>query len=94
MPVNIASCNLNCKSNISKKEDYFVDLEANNFENELYFAVDAAGLNNFSGLSGCLYTNADNAQDHLITKLISTLANYKDSKTPINLAREAPVFMY
>ena len=94
MPVGITSRILQCKPDISKQEGYSVDLEANNLENELHHIVDATGLNDLGCLSGYLYTDADNAQEHPTTKLISALANHKDSETPIDPASEAPVLMY
>lgn len=45
-------------------------------------------------LSNCLYTDTENAQKHLTIKLISVLANHKDSKTTINPASKAPVLIY
>ena len=59
-PVGIVSCILQCETDISKQKGYSVDLEADNFENELYHAVNAAGLDDLGCLRVCLYTNADN----------------------------------
>ncbi|WP_375449087.1 DUF6570 domain-containing protein [uncultured Nostoc sp.] len=105
VPVSIASRVLQCEPDISEREGYSVDLEADNLENELHHeadnlendlhhAVDVAGLNDLGCLSGCLYTDADDARDHPTTKLISALANHKDSETPIDPASEAPVLTY
>ncbi len=82
---SIASNVLQCEPNLSKREGYAVNLESNKFKNELHQAVDAAGLDNSSCLDGCLYTDTDNAKEHLITKLVSVLTNHKNSGTSINL---------
>lgn len=94
VPVGIASRVLQCEPDISEQEGYSVDLEADNLEKELHHAVDAAGLNDSGCLSGCLYTDTDNVREHPTTKLISALANHKDSETPIDPASEAPVLTY
>lgn len=60
----------------------------------MHYAVDAVCLNDLGYLRDCLYTNANNAQEHPTTKLILILANHKDSKTPINPASEATVLIY
>ena len=83
-----------CKSDISKQEGYFIDLEADNLKNELYHAVDDTSLNDLGCLSDCLYTDADDIQKHLTTKLISALANYKDSEIPIDPISKAPILTY
>lgn len=94
MPVGLVSRVLQCEPGISEREGYSVDLEADNLENELHHVVDATGLNDSGCLYNCLYTDADDAQEHPTTKLISALANHKDSETPIDPASEAPVFTY
>ena len=94
VPVGIASCVLQYEPDISKRESYSVYLEANNFENELHHVVDAASLDVSNCLSGCLYTDVDDAGKHSTTKLISALANHKDSKTLIDPALEASVLTY
>lgn len=60
MLISIASRVLQYKPNISKQNGYFIDLEANNFQNKLHFVVNATSLNDFSCLSDYLYVNADN----------------------------------
>lgn len=92
--VDIASCILQYEPNISKQEDYAIDLETENFENEFHHLVDTNSLNDSGCLSGCLYVDADNSQKHPTTNLISVLANHKDSGTPINPALEVLLLTY
>ncbi len=60
----------------------------------MYQAVDAVGLDDSGCLSGCLYADADDAREHPTTKLVSTLANHKNSGTLIDPAPKAPVLCY
>lgn len=94
MPISITNRVLQCKPDIGKREGYAVDFEANNYKNKLHHAVNTVSRNDSSYLSGCLYTHADNTREYLTTKLILTLANHKDSETPINPTSEALVLTY
>lgn len=94
VPVGIASCISQCEFDISKWKSYVVYLEANNFENKLHYIVNATGLNDLGCLNSCLYTDIDNIQEYLTIKLISILANYKNSEIPINPASEVLVLIY
>ena len=94
MPVGIANCILQCKPDISKQESYAIDFEDDSFENVLHHAFDAAGPNDLDCLSGCLYTDIDNAQKHTNSKLVLALANHKDFETTINPVLEVPVLIY
>ena len=73
---------------------YVVNLESDNFENKLHHKVVVTGLNNSSCLSSCLHTDANNVGEHLTTKLISVLANHKDSGTPIDSILEVLLLIY
>lgn len=94
MLIGIASNVLYCKPDISKKNGYFINLKANNFEKKLYHVVDLIALNNLSCLSSCLYMDIDNTQNHPTTKFISSVPNYKDLKTPIDPTSEILVIIY
>ncbi len=61
MPVSIANNVLEYKLDLSKREGYAINLKSSNFENELHQAVDTASLYDSGCLSGCLYTDVDNA---------------------------------
>lgn len=61
MPVGIASNVLQYGLDHNKRKGYAVNLESVKFEDKLYQAVNGAGLDDSSYLSGCLYTDADNA---------------------------------
>lgn len=61
MPVGIAGNILQYKPDFSKRENYTVNLESNNFKNKLHNVVNATGLDDSGCLGGCLYTNIDNA---------------------------------
>lgn len=92
--VSIASYILQYKPDIRKQQGYSIDLEIVNLENELYHTVNATSPNDLWYLSNCLYTNANNTQEPLTTKLISVLANHKDLEIPINLISKAQILMY
>ncbi len=94
MLVSIASNILQYKPNLSKREGYSINLESNNFKNELHQAVNAAGLDDLGCLSGCLYTDVDDAREHSTTKLVLALVNHKNSGTLINFASKASVLSY
>ncbi len=94
MPVDIASNILQCKPDLSKREDYAVNLESDNFKNVLHQVVDAAGLDDAGCLSGCLYRDADNARELPTTKLVLILANHENSGTPIDPVSKAPILSY
>lgn len=94
LPVGITSNVLQYKCNLSKQKGYAINLASMNFENKLYQVFDITGLDDSGCLSGYLYKNANNTWEHLTTKLVSTLANHKNSGTSIDLLSEAPVFTY
>ncbi len=48
-----------------------------NFENDLHYAMSNARSSNSDLLSDCLYTYADNTQNHLTMKLVSAITNHK-----------------
>lgn len=52
-------------------------MEAKNFENDFYHAVNSARIGDSGLLSGCLYTNGDDTQEHPIIKLVLAITNYK-----------------
>lgn len=92
--VSIVSNVLQCKSDFSKWKGYVINLEFNNFENELHQPVNTTGLDNSSYLSGCLYINADNTGGYPITKLVLTLANQNNSEISIDPISKVPVLTY
>lgn len=94
VPVDIASCILEYKSNISEQEGYAVDFESNNFENKLHHIVNTTSLNDSGCLSNCFFIDVNDARKHPTTKLILVLANYKDSRTLINPGSEVPLLIY
>ncbi len=94
MAVGITSKHLQYKPVLSKRKGYVVNLESDNFENELHQAVNVAGLDDSGYLSGCLYTDAEDAREHPTTKLVSALANHKNSGTSIDPVSKASVLSY
>lgn len=56
--------------------------------------INTIGLDNLSCWNGCLYKDANNAQEYLITKLVSILANHKNSGLFVNLISEAAMLIY
>ena len=94
MPIGIASNILQCEPNLGKWEGYAVNLEFDNFKNELHQAVNAASQDDSGGLSGCFYIDADNAREHPTTKLVTVLTNHKNLGTLIYPTSKAPVFSY
>ncbi len=77
IPTSIKSCVLLYDPDSDERERYSADLNADNHENELHHSMSDAWLNDSGLLSGCLYTDIDDARDHFIMKLVSTVANYK-----------------
>ena len=94
MLVSIANRVLYYNPNISKREGYAVDLEIDNFKNKLYHTVNTIGLNDLGCLIGGLYIDTDNAWEYPTTKLISALANHKNSEITIHLISEIPILIY
>ena len=94
VPIDIASNILQYKPDLSKQKGYAVNFQSDNFKNKLYQLVNVAGLEYLGYLSGCLYTNTDNAQEHPTTKLVSALVNHKNSGTLIDLMSKALVLSY
>lgn len=94
MPVGIASNVLQFEPDLSKWEGYAINLESDNFKNELHQSIDVTALDDLGCLSGCLYTDIDNAQGHPTTKLVSIPANHKNSGTSINPTSKVPILTY
>lgn len=95
MPIGIARNVLHeYKPDLSKREGYIVNCKSDNFKNKLHYTVNAIGLDDSDCLSSCLYMNADNAQEHPTTKLVSALANHRNSETPIYPMSEMPILTY
>ncbi len=59
IPAGISSRVLQYDEDIQEREGYVADLETENFENDLYHAMNNAGISESGLLSSCLYTNAD-----------------------------------
>lgn len=70
VPAEILSRVLQCDEDIQEGESYIADLEAENFENNLYHTVNSAGIGDSGLLRGCLYTNADDTQEYPTMKLV------------------------
>lgn len=77
VPTGIVNRVLRCDPDSEEREGYAANLESDNYENELHSAVNDAGLNDSGLLSGCLYTDADDAREHPTMKLVSAVTNYK-----------------
>ncbi len=93
IPAGIKSRVLHCDPDSNEREGYATDLNADNHKNELHHAMSDAGLNDSGLLSGCLYTDADDAREHPIMKLVSAVTNYKrGAASTENL--DLPILMY
>lgn len=68
-------CNAN--NNTQELESYATNLEIENFKNNLHYIIKSIRLIDLGLLSGFLYTNANNAQDHLTKKLVSAIYCHK-----------------
>lgn len=77
IPAGISSRVLQYDDDIQEKEGYAANLETDNFENNLHYAVNSAGISDSSVLSGCLYTDTDDTQEYLTMKLVSAICNHK-----------------
>lgn len=67
---------VDCNPNNSEKQSYCVNLGVNNFEDDFYAATDQTKLNN-SILSDCVYTDVNQTQKYLTSKLIFAITNNK-----------------
>lgn len=67
-------------------------MKAKNFKNDLYHTINSTGIDNLGLLSGCLYTNADNTQEHPAIKLVSAITNHK--KKSINKNNNSRILIY
>ena len=74
VPTGIVEHIVECGPNHFEKQGYCTDLEANNFEDNFYAAVDQTGSDN-SILGGCVYTDACQTREHPTSKLLSAIAN-------------------
>lgn len=61
--VGIASNVLQCETDFCKQKGYAINLNSDNFKNELHQAVNATGLCDSGCLSGYFHMVADNAQE-------------------------------
>lgn len=68
---------LQCDEDIQEREGYAADLEAGNFENDLHHTANNARIGDSDLLSGCLYTDVNDTQEHPTMKLVSAITNYK-----------------
>lgn len=94
MSVSIVNIVLQFRPDRSKSEGYAMNLDSYNFKIKWHYTVKSAGLDDSSCLTGCLYIDANNAWEHLTTKLVSALANHKNARTLINSKSEMVVFTY
>lgn len=77
IPSRIANNIIQYPLDHTEKQRYSFNLDADNHEDNFQHAVDEAGLNNLLIISGCLYTDTDNVQEHLTSKFISAVENLK-----------------
>ena len=77
VPAGIADRVLQCGSDFAEREGYTMNLESDNYENDLHHAVEDAGLDDSGILSGCLYTDADDTREHPTMKLVAAMTNHK-----------------
>ncbi len=76
MPAGISSRVLQCDEDTQEREGYVADLETENLENDLHYAVSNAGISDSGLLSGCFYTNTDDTREHPTMKLVSAITNH------------------
>ena len=74
IPAGLSNRVLQCDEDQQERE---ADLSTDNYENDLHHAVNDAGIDDSGILSGCLYTDADDAREHPTMKLVSAVTNYK-----------------
>lgn len=68
---------LECDYDIQKWEGYITNLEAENFENDLYHVVKNEGLGDLGLLRSCLYTDSDNIWEHSTMQFVLVISNHK-----------------
>ena len=83
VPSGIAERVVDCGTDNSEKQSYGMDLEADNFEDNFHAAASQAQSEN-TKLSGCVYTDANQARKYPTSKLISALVNNKILSTDDN----------
>ena len=82
-------CVLECDEDNQERDDYAANLDTDNFENDLYHAIHDVEIHDFGLLSGCLYTDMDDIQNHPTIKLVLAITNHKnksnrdDANSPI-----------
>ncbi len=92
VPTNISSRVLQCDKDTKEKEGYVANLEIENFKNNLDHAVNNAEISDSGLLSGCLYTDVDDTQEHPPMKLVSAITNHK--KKSNNENANIPILSY
>lgn len=82
-----------CDPDQEARGGYAADFHIDDFEKELYHAVDSIGLNDTSFLSRCFYTDANDTWTHPTLKLVLAVTNYKN-KVVLNEYIDLPIFIY
>lgn len=83
---------LQCDEDIQEREGYAADLDTDNFENDLHYAINNVEIGDSGLLSGCLYTDVDDTWEHPTMKLVSAITNHKN-KSNNNFA-DFPILRY
>lgn len=61
------------------------DLKIENFENDLYYAINSARISDLRLLNSCLYINTDNTWKNPIIKFVSAISNHKKKFNDYNI---------
>lgn len=77
MLVSILSRVLQYDKDIQERESYIADLEMENFENDFHHAINNTRISDSGLLSGYLYIDIDDTQEHPIIKLVSVITCHK-----------------
>lgn len=88
IPEGISSRVVIINQDSGEREGYGANLDTNNDENNLQHALGTAGIENTGLLSGCIYTDVNEARQNPYMKLISAINNLQTTATAVDDASQ------
>ncbi len=80
---DISSRVVSMNQDFEEREGYAVDLNTSNDKNNPHYALGTAEMENTGFLSGCIYTDVNEARQNLYLKIVSAINNLQTTPSTV-----------